>query len=156
MHSISLAQDSNNMPKAYSEDLRWRAVWLNIVRGMSYKDIAFICEKSVQRYLTLFHGTGSVTPQPPTGGPSKVLNELEEFTVMQSIIHKPTLYLQEVQEHLYNATVKWVSASTICRTINAREFTRKKVQVIALQLSEQRRIEFMVQVAASYNPDMFI
>ena len=64
--SIALARDSNNMPKAYSEDLRWRAVWLNIVRGMSYKDIAttlFMCEKSVQRYLALFHGTGSVTPQ---------------------------------------------------------------------------------------------
>ena len=75
---------------------------------------------------------------------------------MQSIIHKPTLYLQEVQEHLYSATGKWVSASTICRTIKVREFTRKKVQVIALQQSEQRRIEFMVQVAASYNPDMFI
>ena len=29
---------------------------------------------------------------------------------MQSIIHKPTLYLQEVQEHLYSATGKWVSA----------------------------------------------
>ena len=88
MHSISLARDSNNMPNAYSEDLRWRAVWLNIVRGMRYKDIAttlFMCEKSVQRYLTLFHATGSVTPQPPTGGPSKVLNDLEEFTVMQSI-----------------------------------------------------------------------
>ena len=107
-----------------------RAVWLNIVRGMSYKDIAttlFMCEKSV---LALFHGTGSVTPQPPTGGPGKVLNELEEFTVMQSIIHKPTLFLQEVQEHLYNATGKWVSASTVCRTIKAKEFTRKKVQVI--------------------------
>ena len=37
-----------------------------------------------------------------------------------------------------------------------KEFTRKKVQVIALQQSEQRRIEFIVQVAASYNPDMFI
>ena len=48
------------------------------------------------------------------------------------------------------------STCTICRTIKAKQFTRKKVQVIALQQSEQRMIEFMVQVAASYNPDMFI
>ena len=126
---------------------------------MSYKDIAttlFMCEKSVQRYLALFHGTGAVTPQPPTGGPSKVLNDLEEFTIMQSIIYKPTIYLHEVQEHLYNTTGKWVSASTVCRTIKAKDFTRKKVQVIALQQSEQRRIEFMVQVAATHSPDMFI
>ena len=78
LHSREIQTD--NMSKAYSEDLRWRDVWLNIVRGMSYKDIAttlFTCEKSVQRYLTLFHGTGSVTPQPHTGGPGRVLNELE-------------------------------------------------------------------------------
>ena len=49
-----------------------------------------------------------------------------------------------------------MSASTVCRTIKAKEFTRKKVQVIALQQSEQRRIEFMAQIAASYHPDMFI
>ena len=27
------------MPAKYSEDLRWRAVWLHIVRGMSIKEI---------------------------------------------------------------------------------------------------------------------
>ena len=64
---------------------------------------------------------------------------------MQSIIHKLTLYLQE---HLYIATGKWVSASTICSTIKAKEFTRKKAQIIALQQIEQQ-----VQVTASYNPE---
>jgi hypothetical protein len=75
--------------------------------------------------LVTFHASGSVTPQPPTGGPGKTLNELEKFTVIQSIIHKPTLHLQEVQKHLYSATGKWVSPSTctICRTIKVREFT---------------------------------
>ena len=67
------------MPKAYSEDLRWRAVWLNVVRGVSYKDIAttlFMSDKSVQHCLTLFHAIGSVIPQPHAGGPNKVLNEI--------------------------------------------------------------------------------
>ena len=53
------------MPKAYAEDLRWRAVWLHLVRGLSYADVAqtlFMCEKSVQRYLALFHATGGVDP----------------------------------------------------------------------------------------------
>ena len=43
------------MPKAYSEDLRWRAVWSSLVRGMSYSDIAtvlFMSEKSVYRYIS--------------------------------------------------------------------------------------------------------
>ena len=60
------------MPIAYSEDLRWRAVWLSLVRGLSCKDIAetlFMSNKSVQRYLPLFHATGSVTPMQHSGGP---------------------------------------------------------------------------------------
>ena len=75
------------MPKAYSEDLRWRAVWLSIVRGMSYSDIAtvlFMSEKSVYRYISLFHATGTVEPKQPTGDCSKGLTDFESFTVLQS------------------------------------------------------------------------
>ena len=73
------------MPKAYSEDLRWRAVWLAIVRGMSCEEIAdvlFMCERSVYRYLNLFETTGSVSPVVRTSGPMKVLDEFGQFTIM--------------------------------------------------------------------------
>ena len=36
------------MPKAYSEDLRWRAVWLHLIHRFSYAEIAevlFMCKK---------------------------------------------------------------------------------------------------------------
>ena len=90
------------MPKAYSQDLQWRAVWLNIVRGMTYiySDIAtvlFMSEKSVYKYLSQFHATGSVEPKEPSGDHSKALTEFESFTVLQSILHKPTAYLDEVR-----------------------------------------------------------
>ena len=71
-----------NMPKAYLEDLRWRAVWLNIVRGMSsfeINDLLFMSERSVQRYLSLFHSTGSVAPKDSTGDPDKILTEQNSF-----------------------------------------------------------------------------
>jgi len=55
-------------------------------------------------------------------------------------VHKPTLFLDEVQEQLYKSTGKWVHASTICRTIKQNGFTHKKVQVIALQQSEAARL----------------
>ena len=42
-----------------------------------------------------------------------------------------------------------------CRTIHRHNFTHKKVQVIALQRSEEARIQFMAEVSA-YNRDMFI
>ena len=50
--------ESMKMPKSYSEDLRWRAVWLAVVRGLSVWEIAsvlFMCEKSVHRYGTYLY-----------------------------------------------------------------------------------------------------
>ena len=44
----------------------------------------------------------------------------------------------------------WVHLQSVALS-RPKEFTWKKVQVIALQQSEQLRIEFMVQVAASYS-----
>ena len=38
-------------------------------------------ERSVQRYLSPFHSTGSVAPEDSTGGPDKILMETEHFTV---------------------------------------------------------------------------
>ena len=114
-----------------------------------------MCEKSVHRYLSLFHTTGSVAPKAHTGGPSKKLNDFEQFTVLQTLIHHPTAYLHEVQTHLFQATGTWVSAGTICRTIKEQGFTRKKVEAIALQRSEERRIEYMAEISL-FRPDMLI
>ena len=91
------------MPKSYSNDLRWRAVWLAIVREMSCKeisDVLFMCERSVYRYLYLFYTTGSVSPLEHASGPPKMLNDFEEFIILQSLLYKPTLYLHEVQEEV--------------------------------------------------------
>ena len=82
------------MPKAYSEDLRWRAVWLNLVKGMTYTEVAevlFMCEKSVYRYLSQFHATGSVEPKEPSGDQTKGLSEFESFTVLHFTTQQYTL-----------------------------------------------------------------
>ena len=51
------------IPKAYSKDL---TVWLNVAKGMIYKEIAELL-KGVNRYLSQFHTTGSVEPKEPSG-----------------------------------------------------------------------------------------
>ena len=82
------------MPKAYSEDLRWRAVWLALVRGMNSYEIGyvlFMSEASVNRYLTLFYTTGAVIPKEHSNGPKKMLGEFEQFTVLQTLIHRQHL-----------------------------------------------------------------
>ena len=146
------------MPKGYSEDLRWRAVWLSIIRSMDCSEIAeilFMCKKSVKRYLDLFHRTGSVTAKKPSGGYMRTLDEFEQFTVLQALVHHPTMYLHELQDHLNEVTGVYTSLSTICRTIKQHGFMRKKIETIALQRSESKRIEYMAEICM-YNPDMFI
>ena len=82
------------------------------------------------RYLALFHATGFVEPREHKGSPVKVTNHLELFTILQSLIHKPTLYLRELQEKLFQTTGTWVDHLPYYR---GQEFTRKRVQYIALK-----------------------
>lgn len=143
------------MPRAYSEDLRWRALWMAVVRGMNCAEIAhhlFMCVKSVHRYLTQFELTGDVAAKEYVRGPDRMLTEFELFTVLQTLVYTPTAYLHEIQRDLFDATGVWASYSTICRTIRQQGFTYKKA---ALQRSEVQRIEFMADVS-KYEPEMLI
>ena len=95
------------MPKSYSVDLRWRAVWQHLVRGLSYAEIGellFMSERSVRRYVELYHSTGDVEGVKQKHGPDCLLTEFEQLNVLQSLIAKPNIYLSELQEHLYDAT----------------------------------------------------
>ena len=93
------------------------------------------CEDEI--HLKVAPGShGQVNVQQNTGDHSKGLTEFESFTVLQSILHKPTAYLDE---KLFDIIGKWVHLSTICRTIKQHGFSRKKVQTIALQPSEKER-----------------
>ena len=148
------------MPTAYSEDLRWRAVWLNIIKGMTYTEVAevlFMSEMSVYRYLSQFHASGSVEPKDASGDRNKGLTCLKA-----SLCYNPFC---TTQQHTLRKSSRicliplahstWVHVSTICRTIKQRGFTRKKVQSIALQQSETKRIQFMSEISV-YDPDMLI
>ena len=90
-----------------------------------------MAERSVYRYLAIFNSSGTVDPKDYNSGPRELLSDLEQFTILQSLIHKPTLYLNEVQEKPFEATGTWVSESTICGTIKKHGFTGKKAQYIA-------------------------
>ena len=128
-----------------------------MVRGITYEiaDLLFMSERSVQRYLSLFHSTGSMAPKDSTSGPGKILTEVEQFSILQLLIYNPSAFLHEIQAQLYDSTGKWIHASTICQTIHQNNFTHKKIQVIALQRSQEARLQFMAEVSG-YNPDMLI
>jgi len=57
--------DVGTMPTPYSIDLRWRVVWFDLVHGFASHEIAdlfCLSERTVRRYITLFHQTGDVKP----------------------------------------------------------------------------------------------
>lgn len=60
------------MPLAYSNDLRWRIVWLYYCKEKSIEEIQellYVSTRSVRRYLTLFEETGDVSPAIQQHGP---------------------------------------------------------------------------------------
>ena len=138
------------MPKHYSADLRWRAVWLVLLRKMTYEevgDILFMSERSVRRYVDQYQSTGDVEPRKHKHGPEKILNEVEMMIVIELLSAKPSIYLDEIQEELYNMTGTYVHNSTICRTMQHLGFCRKRLQRIALQCSDDLRGRFMAEIS---------
>ena len=146
------------MPVGYSVDLRWRAIWLHFICGKSRHEVAdllFMSKKSVDRYISLYQSTGSVEPKKQHHGPQHVLSEFEQISLLQSLDNKPTMYLEELQSELYELTGTWVHQSTICRTVHHLGLTRKKVQRIALQCSEELQLQFMAEISM-FDPEMII
>ncbi len=146
------------MPRSYSTDLRWRIVWLYYYKEKSIEEIEkllFVSSRSVRRYIALFDETGEVSPVSQQHGPPRTLDALEEMTLVQSLLNKPDMYLQELKQELIQVTGTNVSLSTVCRTLKRLGFSRKKLRHIAVQRSEERRLEFMEEMAY-FNSDMLV
>jgi len=95
------------MPTNYSVDLRWRAVWLYLIRRMSYAEIADVLFMS-QRPVALYQSSSDVEPRKQRHGPKQLLSEFEQITVLQSMIDTPGIYLTELQQKFNDATGKWI------------------------------------------------
>ena len=137
------------MPCYYSTDLRWRIVWLYYYKEKSFEEIEellFVSSRSIRRYIDLFNDTGDVSPATQQHGPPKTL-EHEKMYLVQSLMSKPDIYLEELRQELIQATGTDVSLSTICRTLKHLGFSRKKLRHIAIQRSEEKRLEFMEEMA---------
>ena len=146
------------MPVGYSVDLRWRIVWLHLICGKSRYEIAdllFMSKRSVDRYISLYQSTGTVEPRKQCHGPPHVLNKFEQISLLQSLVNKPTMYLEELQSELYELTGTWVHVSTICRIVQHLGLAKKKVQRIALQCSGELQLQFMAEMSM-FDPQMII
>ena len=134
------------MPVAYSEDLRWRAVWLCLYMEVGVEDTANMLqmsERSVYRYVKLFNTTGRVAKEHHTNGPSHSLSEQDELFVVNLILTKPGIFLREIRLELLLATGHVLHESTICISLKRFGMTRQKIQHLALQRSDAQRADFV-------------
>ena len=147
------------MPVAYSEDLRWRAVWLHLYGNLTAAETAsvfYISERTVYRYLERFMLTGGVKKFTKKNGPDHILSEDEELYVVDLVLSSPGIYLREVQHKLLNHTGRWVHESTLCRTLRRNGMTRQKIEQTALQRSDVMRAEFIAEVMMVYKSSLCI
>ena len=149
---------TTNMPKKYSEDLRWRIVFQVCLQGKTIEQVAhdtYVSHSSVERFVHLFHTTGDVTSLQQKHGPNRKLSEFEELTVLQSFLNKPGIYLSEVQEDLFDITGTWVDIATICRTAKRLGLRRQKMKKVADRRSDVLRACYMVEIE-EFHPDMLV
>lgn len=106
----------------------------------------YVSQSSVERFVHLYQTTGDVKPKEQKHGPDRMLNDLEELTILQSLLNKPGIYLREVQEDLWNSTGKWASCATICRTVKRLGLTRQKMKKVAIQRSDVLRGQYLAGV----------
>ena len=96
-----------------------------------------ICTKIVKRILARYNENGTVDPTDQRHGPVRTLDAFAEMSLVQSVMNKPNIYLDELQSDLYSSTRITVS---FCRTFQSLGFTRKKLHVV-LRRSETESLQ---------------
>ena len=137
------------MPTPYTLELRWRVVRLNLVHGFSSHEVSeLLClsERTVRRYLTLFHQMGDVKPVSRRNGAQRLLVDLEQPRLLQIVLRNPGIYLHKFQLQLQEAYGVKIHVSTIYRTLKFMGCTRQVIRHVALQRSEVARAKFMAKV----------
>ena len=142
----------------YSCDLRWRVVWQRITQDLSFRKIGqrlCIAPSTAHAVYKRFAETGDVEPLKQPLRDIRKLDSLHEQLVIATVMENPRIYLHEMCKMLKEATRVEVSEATICRVLRRHGLTRKKVRLIAVQRSIEKRAQFMAR-ALSFSRDKLV
>ena len=93
------------MPRAYTQDLRWRVIFLTEIIGIDANEVAF-SDKNISRYVSHFRREGR-----PSGCIS--MHPHEEFVMMEHVLQSPESTLVEICEEILQETSSLYSLSTL-------------------------------------------
>ena len=85
--------------------------------------------RSARRYVALFDETGEVSPVSQQHGPPRTLDLFEEMILIQSLLNKPDMCLEELKQELMQVTGVEVSLSTVCRNFETYRLFKKKTSI---------------------------
>ena len=146
------------MPKSYSDDLHWHAVWQRRLQDKPVVQIAkdlYISPRTVEQWVKTFDSTGEVSPKEYHHGPLTKLSEFGGITVLQSLLASPRMYLHEVQRELHDITGTWIDYSTVCRYAHCWGLSQQKMTQVAVQRSEVKRAEYLAEIT-QFDPKMLL
>lgn len=145
--------------RAYSSDIQWRMVHQRCILGLSYITIAKnlnVDPSTVQRTIKLFEETGGVySIQGYRESTEKSLTSCDKFTILETVVENPSLYLSEIQQDLLMSTGTQISVPTISKYLHKSGFSHKKLMFIAQQRSETLRQQFKSHISV-YDPSMLV
>ena len=104
-----------------------------LLQGLRFEDIQellYVSTRSVRRFIALFDESDDVGPAIQQHSPCRTFHAFEEISLIQSLLSKPDMYLEELRQELIQIAGTDVSLSTICRTLKWLGFSRKKLRHI--------------------------
>ena len=146
------------MPLPFSVDLRWKVVWLYLSTNRTPANIEAlmnVSERTVWWYISMFKPTDDVMPVERRNRPRMLMSEFEQLSLLRLILENPAIYLQELQDELFDIFGVLVSVSTFCRTLKYMECTKQALHRVVLEQSDALRAQFMAEISV-YDPDMLI
>ena len=142
---------------AYSNDLRWRMVYQEELLGLTCREVGEnlnVDASTVSRVVSRFYQTGDVDEHAKSGRPT-TLTAYDEFVILENILTRPSTSLREIVHDMKQVTGTEVNEATVCRFLKKNNFSRKKLQQVALQRSAELRSEFLSDCSV-YNPEMLV
>ena len=118
----------------YSNDLRWRVVYLHYFNGLTKRKISerlFTSLSTVTRILSRYRQFGDVQCHRVGRRIGTSLHIHEQFILMEAILQNPSLTLAEILRELSFATGGQYDVSTMSRTLRTFGLTRKRVSIHA-------------------------
>ena len=111
---------------------------------------------TVYRTVKLFDETGTVCSiQGFHENTTKKLSIHDELAIFGKVLDDPSVYLHELQHHVFHTSGNNISTSSICRFLHQQCFSHKKLTFRAQQRSEQLREKYTEEMSL-YNPETLI